>query len=59
MKFFAEACTVTYFNTSKSSRQTSRPGKAGSYKLNSLLFIKLRMLPLIPWLGGEAALSLR
>jgi hypothetical protein len=32
MNFFAELCTMTYFNTSKSSRLISRPGKAGSYK---------------------------
>jgi hypothetical protein len=29
---FAELCTVTHFNTSKSSRLISRPGKVGSYK---------------------------
>ena len=29
---FAELCTATHFNTSKSSRLISRPGKAGSYK---------------------------
>jgi hypothetical protein len=32
MKYFAEFCTMTYFNTTKSSRLISRPGKAGSYK---------------------------
>jgi hypothetical protein len=30
--FFAELCTVTHFNTSKSSCLISCPGKAGSYK---------------------------
>ena len=29
---FAELCTVTHFNTSKSSCLISRPGKVGSYK---------------------------
>ena len=29
---FAELYTVIHFNTSKSSRLISRPGKAGSYK---------------------------
>jgi hypothetical protein len=54
-RFFAEILfTVTHFNTSKSSRLISRPGKAGLYK--QPLFSKLRMLPS---LGGEAALSLR
>ena len=28
MKFFAELYTMIYFHTSKSSRLTSRPGKA-------------------------------
>jgi hypothetical protein len=32
MKIFAELCTMTYFNTSISSRLIFHPGKAGSYK---------------------------
>ena len=31
--FFGELCTVTHFNTSKSSLLISRPGETGSYKL--------------------------
>ena len=52
---FAELCTVTHFNTSKSSCLISRPGKVGSYK-QPLIFSKLHM---VPSFEGEAALSLR
>ena len=38
-KFFAELCTVTYFNKSKSSRLISHPSKAGSYKQTLILQI--------------------
>jgi hypothetical protein len=52
--FFAELCTVIHFNTSKSSRLMSRPGKAGSYKQSLIQQIAHGA---IPW--GEAAISLR
>ena len=38
-KFFAELCTVTYFNKSKSSRLISHPSKARSYKQTLILQI--------------------